>query len=182
MGRNGKRVLVPGGSLHRASNGMLCTILTTSASYPSPNAVQEIWSNATTRRYPNAWDGVEPEGALVIWWSDRIKFVCGRCERALGRYVAYHTGREYGVVEDTARRYYPRENFSTRPEVMRARLSPSRRRFSLRGEVGHRASKTFCHFRCPQCALEREYNLARLGRGLFESPRIGFKVGVDGLA
>lgn len=185
MGRNAKRVIVLGGSLHRAPNGRLCTILTTPVSYPSPEAVQGIWSTATTRRYPKAWDGVEPEGALVIWWSDPIKLVCGRCERSLGGYVAYHARREYGLVEDTTRHYLPRENVAARPESTRTRLSPARRRFSLAGEVGHRASKTVCHFRCPRCSLEVEYeveyNLARLGRRLFERPTESFKVGVDRL-
>jgi hypothetical protein len=181
MGRNQKRVLVVGGSLHRAPNGMLCTIQTTSSSYPSPKAVQETWSNVTTRRYPKAWDGLEPEGALVIWWSDPIELLCGRCERPLGEYVVYHARREYGIVVDTARRQYPRENFTTRPEATRARLSLSRPRFFLTGEVGRRASKTFCHFRCTRCSSEREYNLARLGRGLFERPRKAFRVGVDRL-
>lgn len=182
MAENEKRVMVLGGSLHRAPNGRLCTILTTPAAYPSPDAVQEIWSNATARRYPKAWDGIEPEGALVIWWSDPIEFLCGRCERSLGRYLAYHAGREYGVVVPTARRYYPRESFAARPEAAGARLSPSRRRFSRTGEVGHRASKTVCHFRCAHCSSEQEYNLARLGRRLFERPTRTFKVGVDRLA
>jgi hypothetical protein len=179
---NAKRVIVLGGSLHRAPNGKLCTIQTTSVSYPSPNAVQEIWSNVTTRRYPRAWDGIEPDGALVIWWSDLIKLSCGRCGRSFGGYVAYHAGKEYGVVENTTRRYYPRENFAARPESTRTRLSPARRRFSFSGEVGHRASKTLCHFRCSHCSSEQEYNLARLGRWLFERPTKAFKVGVDRLA
>lgn len=181
MMRNRKRVPVLGGSLHRAPNRMLCTIQTTSPVYPSPKTVQEIWSNAATRRYPKVWDGVEPEGALVIWWSDPIRLRCGRCERSLGDYVAYHARQEYGLVEGTTRRYYPRDNLSARPEATRARLSPTQPRFSLTGEVGHRASKTFCRFRCTRCAWEHEFNLARLGRALFERPRRIFRVGVDRL-
>lgn len=60
------------------------------------------------------------------------------------------------------------------------RRAPKRQRFELSGEVGHRASRTWAHFRCLQGEhAAPPYNLGRLGRALFEVPRSQFRVGDD---
>jgi hypothetical protein len=171
---------VLGGSLTRDRDGVLITVLTTDGGYFTPNVVQSIWSNVNKRSYPKTWDGAELPRGYVIRWRDPTRFLCGQCGRSLGDYVAYHVNREYGVVADTARTYKPHENFSGRPGGAAERRAPKRQRFELSGEVGYRAARTRAHFRCPRCGhAAPPYNLARLGRALFDAPRRQFRVGED---
>jgi hypothetical protein len=175
------RPKVLGGSLARAPDGILVTVLTTSLGYPTPLAIQEIYSNARKRSYPEAWNGAEPPPGIWIRWRDAAAFLCGRCGRSLGRYVAYHVRSEYGIVEDTAKRYQPRENFTVRPPGAAERRAPPQPRFRRGGDIG-RAATTTALFRCPKWGyVAPPYNLARLGRTLFDSPRSEFRVGEDSI-
>jgi predicted RNA-binding Zn-ribbon protein involved in translation (DUF1610 family) len=181
MGGLRRRPKVLGGSLTRAPDGVLVTVLTTSLGYPTPLVVQEIWSNARKRSYPKAWDGAQPPPGIWIRWRDAARFLCGRCGRSLGHYVAYHVRSEYGIVEDTAKRYHPRENFASRPPGAAERRAPSQPRFLRGGNIG-RAATTTALFRCPKCGyVAPPYNLARLGRTLFDTPRSEFRVGEDSI-
>ena len=124
--------VVLGGSLTRSPEGRLQT-LQTHGQYPSPQGVQQVWSAAKRRRYPDAWDGqaLARVGYTIEWEPREIS--CGKCVRSLGRYVAYRTrhqaevDEETGVVEDTSR----------------ARTAQAtNRRFTITGEVARRAAKT----------------------------------------
>jgi hypothetical protein len=158
------RVTVLGGSLTRSADGRLQT-LQTHGQYPSPHGVQEVWSNASQRRYPKPWDGEAlPDLGYVIEWRP-CEIACGNCGRSLGRYVAYHARAEWGVVEQTARRY---EDNPANAQSPGSRNPRPRQRFRLEGEVGRRATKTTVHFRCPGCRREYQRNLSRLGRTLFD--------------
>jgi hypothetical protein len=152
---------VLGGSLHRAPNGDLATIQTTPIATATPLAIRQIWASVTSRLHPKAWDGIEPEGYMVIWWTPSPTLItCGHCRRAVGRFVAYHAGTEYGVVPAHAKRDRltgRRDTPSTDP------------RFSLSGETGRTAAKTFLEFTCPRCSQHYNRNLARLGRMLWDT-------------
>src|SRR5438105_4192629 len=128
-----------GGSITRAPNGYLATILTTGGTFPSPNVVQDIWSNARRRRYPQAWNGIQPEGHLVVYWTQQpVRLRCRRCGASVGDYRAYQARGEYGLVQDTTRKYHPRENFP--PDQFKNspqdRLGPANERFWLAGKIG----------------------------------------------
>jgi hypothetical protein len=162
--------VILGGSLTLAQNGYLATILTTGGTFPSPTVVQDIWSNTRRRRYPRAWNGIEPKGHLVIYWTpEPVRLRC-RCGASLGDYRAYQARGEYGLVQDTTRKYHPRENFP--PDQFKNspqdRLSPANERFWFTGNIGQ-SSKTIARFRCVNCGHESERNLRRFGRQLFES-------------
>lgn len=165
--------LVLGGSLTRSPQGRLQT-LQTHGMHPSPQCVQELWSNTTRRRYPKAWEGQSlGEAGYTIEWEQR-EIACGACGRSLGRYVAYRTvhpsgeaHRERGVVEDISRRYERQAELARGQAASRGpRANP---RFHIEGEIGRRAAKTTAHFRCPGCGREHTRNLARLGEALFTS-------------
>jgi hypothetical protein len=149
--------------LHRAPNGDLVTIQTTEAFYPTPLGVQEIWDNVTQRRAPKSWDGIEPEGALIIWWAEpEIEVQCGNCHRPIGRFRTYRAGVEIGVVSVDTRR-----GRLTANRTMRTRDRDPR--FQLDGEVGRRARGTFAHFRCPRCHHHYTRRLDRLGTLLWDA-------------
>jgi hypothetical protein len=165
--------LVLGGSITRSPEGRLQT-LQTHGIHPSPQGVQGVWSNASRRRYPKAWQGqrIEQVGYAIEWEPREI--VCGKCHRSLGRYVAYRIryadGRlqgEQGIVEDTSRRY--EQQAETARGQAASRGPKSRPRFRLEGEVGRRAAKTTACFRCPSCRAEFQRNLARLGAQVLAS-------------
>jgi hypothetical protein len=165
-----------GGSLTRSAEGRLQT-LQTHGQYPSPMSVQEVWTNASRRRYRKAWEG-QPLGPVghVIEWEPR-EIACGACGRSLGGYAGYRVRypdgqlhREQGIVEDTSRRY---ERSAATPRGAGTRGPRSRPRFWLDGEIGRRAAKTAACFRCPGCKSEYRRNLARLGRQLFEQTNTG---------
>jgi hypothetical protein len=171
--------VVLGGSITRAPNGDFYTVITTSPPYPSPQTLQQIWSSATRRRSKKAWDGLEPEGALVIFWTPSpILLACGVCGSSLGGYVAYRAGPEFGIVADTSREYFDPSSFS--PQTFAGdphrRFSPREPRFRLEGEVGGHAARTGAHFRCPRCGHGSQRNLRRLGKGLFGSRPRSFSV------
>jgi hypothetical protein len=150
---------VLGGSLHRAPNGDLATIQTTNTTYPAPLVVRQIWASVTQRRYPTAYDGREPEGVLVIYWSDPISLECGHCRRGIGAYVAYHADREYGIVAAD----------SHRDRLTEKRSMPTRDpRHWLTGNSGSKAADTIAHFECPRCHHHYERNLGRLGLVLWK--------------
>ena len=159
-----------GGSLTHSAEGRLQT-LQTHGQYPSPISVQEVWTNATRRRYRKAWEGqtLGPYGHVIEWEPREI--ACGACGRSVGGYAGYRVrypdGRlhlEQGIVEDTSRRY---ERSSSTPRGAGTRGPRSQPRFWLEGEIGRRAAKTTACFRCPGCKREYRRNLARLGRQLF---------------
>ena len=164
---------VLGGSLTRSPDGWLQT-LQTHGVYPSPPSVQEVWTNASRRRYPHAWER-KPLASVghKIEWEPR-EVACGACGRSLGAYVGYRIrypggrlDREKGIVEDTSRRY--------ERDIMTARGAGSRGprpqpRFWLEGEIGRRASKTSACFRCPGCKKVYRRNLSRLGGQFFDRP------------
>lgn len=155
---------VLGGSLTRSPDGRLQT-LQTHGQYPSPRGAQEVWSNASQRRYPQAWDGETlPRVGYVIEWRP-CEIACGSCGRSLGPYVAYQARDEWGIVEQTARRY---ESNPANAKSPGSRNPRPRQRFWLNGEVSRRATKTTAHFRCPGCRREYQRNLSRLGRTLFD--------------
>jgi hypothetical protein len=166
---------VLGGSLTRSPEGRLQT-LQTHGMYPSPQSVQEVWSNTTRRRYPKAWEGqrLEPHGHTIEWEPRAI--ACGSCGHSLGTYAAYRViyadatiRGEQGVVEDTARRYERQAQLARGQAGSRG--PRARPRFWLTGEIGRRAAKTTACFHCPGCQRDYERNLARLGQRLFESRR-----------
>ncbi len=162
---------VMGGSLTRSAEGQLQT-LQTHGMYPTPQTMQDVWTNASRKRYPQAWEGEELAAVgYTIEWQPR-PVACGNCGRSLGPYVGYrirypdgHLDREQGIVEDTSRRY------ETGIAVTRgsgSRRSRTRPRFWLEGEVARRAAKTTACFRCPGCKREISRNLSRLGHQFFE--------------
>jgi hypothetical protein len=164
--------LIQGGSVTLAPNGYLATILTTGASFPSPQVIQDVWSNARRRRYPRAWNEIEPVGHLVIYWTPDppIRLICRRCRAGLGSYRAYQARGEYGIVQDTTRRYHPRENFP--PDEFKNspqdRLTPAQLRYWFAGNLA-RAATTIACFKCINCGHESERNFRRLGKQLFEN-------------
>jgi hypothetical protein len=166
--------LVLGGSLTRSAEGRLQT-LQTHGIYPSPQGVQQVWSNASRRRYPKAWEGqpLEPVGHVIEWEPREI--ACGACARSLGKYVAYRVlypnaaiEGERGIVENTSRRY--EAHAETAKALAGSRGPKTRNRFRLEGEIGRSAKKTTAFFRCPGCRREYQRNLFRLGKQLFEHP------------
>lgn len=163
-----------GGSLTRSAEGRLQT-LQTHRMHPSPQAVQQVWTNSTRRRYPQLWEGqpLEAVGHTLEWEPREI--ACGSCGQPLGKYVAYRVvyatapelRGERGIVEQTSRHYEPQAETARGQAGSRGpRAKP---RFWLEGESGHRAAKTRARFRCPGCHREHRRNLARLGDQLFES-------------
>lgn len=161
---------VLGGSLTRAPNGDLVISQTTNASFPSPQVVQELWARTSRQLYPEKWNGIEPDGAILIYFSaNPIKITCGGdCLGRLGEYRAYNTGGEFGIIADTAREYSPASTLS--PEARAAsphlRIASPDPRYRLAG--GPKASETLAHFRCPRCDQRYERNLRRLGKQLWE--------------
>jgi hypothetical protein len=164
---------VMGGSLTRSPEGQLQT-LQTHGMYPTPPTMQDVWTNACRKRYPQAWEG-EPLAAVgyTIEWQPR-PVACGNCGRSLGSYVGYrirrldgHLDREQGIVENTSRRY---ETGITVARGSGSRHSRTRPRFWLEGEIARRAAKTAACFRCPGCTKEYRRNLSRLGHQFFEAP------------
>jgi len=163
---------VLGGSLTLAPNGYLATIQTIAIAYPAPMVVAELWPTVASRRYPKAWDGIEPRGALIIYWTPEPTAIeCG-CGARLGKYRAYQARGEYGVIRDSPRRYHPPNRYpaETIKHMPNDRIAPPRQSFWLTGDVGTRASRTIAHFRCSRCRQEHERNLRRLGKTLFETP------------
>ncbi len=59
-----------GWMLHRAPNGDLVTLQPTRIAYPTSLTVQEIWTGVNERTAPASWNGLEPQGGLVIWWAE----------------------------------------------------------------------------------------------------------------
>ncbi|HZQ64548.1 MAG TPA: hypothetical protein VFA66_04910 [Gaiellaceae bacterium] len=171
--KHGGEPLVMGGSITRSPDGRWHT-LQTHSQYPTPMGVQEVWSSASRRRYPENWDGkpVGDVGYTIEWEQRRIACVCGH---SLGDYAAYRVCRtsgqeqrleEHGVVEDTAHLY------GHTTERMRdgSRNERSKPRFWLTGEISFRARKSSAHFRCRGCARTHDRNLHRLGQQVFDSP------------
>jgi uncharacterized Zn-finger protein len=163
--------MVMGGSLTHSANGRLQT-LQTHGMYPSPMSVQEVWTNATRRRYRKAWEGqpLEQVGHVIEWEPREV--ACGVCGRPLGGYVGYRVrypdgrvDREQGIVEDTSRRY---ERNASTPRGAGTRGPKSHPRFWLEREIGKRASKTSACFRCPGCKSVFRRNMTQLGRRFFE--------------
>lgn len=167
--------LILGGSLTRSPEGRLWT-LQTHGMHPSPQLVQEVWSNSSRRRYPAAWQG-QPlaESGFVIEFEERA--VACACGRSLGDYVAYRVidptklalRGERGVIEKTSRRYQGDAD-SARGQAG-SRGPKSRPRYRLERETGGRAAKTSVRFLCPGCGREHCRNLTRLGEQLFEHPK-----------
>ena len=152
---------VLGGMLSRAPNGDLVTVQTTTSFYPAPSTIQEIWGNVTQRRSPPAWDGIEPEGKLIIWWAEpEVVIQCGHCWRQIGRFRSYHAGPEVGLVSVDTRR--------TRLTATRS-MPTKDPRYHLDGETGKRASRTFAHFTCPGCKHPYTQRLDRLGELLWST-------------
>ncbi len=170
---------VLGGSLHPAPNGYLATIQTTSSIYPAPMVIAELWPTIRSKRFSQAWNGIEPEGALVIYWTPRpTRILCGQCGKSLGKYRAYQAGGEYGVVSDTPRRYHSPDRHppGTLKQMPQDRQQAARPVFWLTGEVGFRATKTFAHFRCTVCDVEYEANLRRLGQPIWQQTPETYRV------
>jgi hypothetical protein len=163
--RNGAPPTVLGGSLTRSPEGRLQT-LQTHGLHTSPKDAQQVWSELVRRRYPRAWDRqpLSPIGS-VIEWSQRIRITCGACRRSLGNYRGYHVEDEYGIVEDTPRRY---ETATLTAQLPGNRAPRAKPRFAIDGEIAHRAAKTTAIFHCPGCHQECQRNLARLGRQLMQ--------------
>jgi len=143
--------------------------------HPSPQTVQEVWNNASRRRYPAAWTGEElaPVGYTIEWEPHMV--ACGGCGRPLGEYVGYRIrypdgslGVEHGIVERTSRRY---ERSATTPRGAGTRGPKSQPRFQIAGEIGRRATKTAAIFWCRGCEREHRRNLSTLGRQFFKRPR-----------
>jgi hypothetical protein len=162
-----------GGSLTRSPGGQLQT-LQTHGMYPTPPTMQDVWTNASRKRYPQAWEGEELAAVgYTIEWQPR-PVACGNCGRSLGSYVGYRIrrldgrlDREQGIVEDTSRRY---ETGFAVARGSGSRRSRTRPRFWLDGEIARRAAKTAACFRCPGCKNEYRRNLSRLGQQFFEGP------------
>lgn len=162
---------VMGGSLTRSASGQLQT-LQTHGMYPTPPTMQDVWTNASRKRYPRAWEGEQLAAVgYTIEWQPR-PVACGECGRALGSYVGYRIrrldgrlDREQGIVEDTSRRY---ERDITTARGAGSRGPRSQPRFWLDGEIARRASKTAACFRCPACKKEYRRNLSRLGHQFFD--------------
>lgn len=162
---------VMGGSLTRSVEGQLQT-LQTHGMYPTPPTMQDVWTNASRRRYPRAWEGEQLAAVgYTIEWQPR-NVACGECGRSLGSYVGYrirrpdgHLDREQGIVEDTSRRY---ERDVSVAAGAGSRGPKSQPRSRLDGEIARRASKTAACFRCPACKKEYRRNLSRLGHQFFD--------------
>jgi hypothetical protein len=141
--------------------------------YPSPERVQEVWSNITRRRYKQTWQGeaLEPVGHTLEWQPCEI--ACCHCGHPLGSYVAYRVvypqesdlRGECGIVENTSRHYERHAGNAVRQAGSRGPKSSPR--FWFEGELTRRAAKTSACFRCPGCDREYRRNLARLGAKLF---------------
>lgn len=158
---------VPGGSLTRSPEDRLQT-LQTHGIFPSPAAVQELWSHVGRRRYPAAWEGrpLEKIGYAVCWGTPR-KALCGghRCGRSLGEYRPYRALDEYGIVENTLRN---RDRFSD-AVLASGEWQPLQRPWAwLDGEARGCAANTTAKFWCSGCKEYRARNLYKLGRRLFE--------------
>lgn len=172
--RNEPPVVVLGGSITTSPDGRLWTLQTHSM-YPTPESVQNVWSTATQKRYPTAWEGLDLEHVgHIIEWEPR-KITCRSCGRSLGDYVAYriiHPDRsphaERGLVEDTSRRYEQQAELAKRQ--IAGRGPKSKPRYWLEGKPTFRAIKTAACFRCPGCRREYRRNLAKLGKQLFDQP------------
>lgn len=164
---------VLGGSITRSPEGRLQT-LQTHGQYPTPTTVQEVWTFASRKRYPKAWEGerLADVGHVIEWEPRRIACICGR---SLGNYVAYRIRHplgqqleveEHGVIEKTPHRYgYTSERMHDGNRNKR-----SKPRFRIDREIGHRARKTTAYFHCRGCGRTHERNLHRLGQTVFESP------------
>jgi len=167
----GEPPLVLGGSLHRDPDGRLCTIKTGPPQNPHPRAMQELWSRVSRRRYPASWNGQQPTGTQVIYWTDPITIACGRCRQTrIGTCVAYQVGGAFGVVEQTSREYLPQSNFPDGPPTgdPHTRRERSRAWYKLGGTEVGKASTTTVTFRCRRDHLFTR-NMHRLGRQLHES-------------
>jgi hypothetical protein len=160
-----------GGSITRAPNGYRA-IIQTSMATSSPMVVQEVYSNASQRRYPRKWDAIEPTGKQVIYLTDVFEIVCGKCSDSFGGFAAYFSdvGRQWGLVQDTARHYYeigrfPPDNFKNRPND---RFDPAEKRYWLTGDEGLGKDPAWAHFRCLHCGVTYERNFRRLGKQLYK--------------
>jgi len=158
-----------GGSFSEDPSGYRMT-LQTSSPQSAPMVMQELYANASQKRYTPKWDGREPGDGWPIFWTDPFHVSCGGCGYDFGRYVAWRSGRQYGIVQHTARRYheigrFPPDNFKKMPYD---RFEPHNRRFWLWDEVGGRSGKASAHFKCQRCGLKFEYDLRRLGKKLFD--------------
>ncbi len=149
-----------GGSLARGRNGELYTMQTLGGAW-TPITAQEVWSHARQRRYPKAWNGVEPRDDMhVVWWTGPTVIECGDCRTEIVGVMAYNAGREYGIVLDTTRR-------SANPSSQRPK--PGMKCW-LDGHIGGRPGRTSVNFSCPGC--HRKYlrrNFRRLGKDLFDT-------------
>jgi hypothetical protein len=164
-----ERPLVLGGSITRGPDGQLQT-LQTHGIHPSPKGVQEVWSNAHRRLYPEDWHGEElPDVGFRIEWQPR-EIACGSCGTKLGGYVAYRAGDECGIVEDTVRVY---ERTGGRPKEPRYRQPRPRPRFRLESKDLRYAAATTACFHCPGCKKTYRRNLLKLGRAIFEDRKTG---------
>lgn len=162
--------IILGGSMTRAPNGYRATIQTLGKLYPTPMGTQELYANATQRRYAPSWDGIEPAGALVVYWTDTFPISCGRCGEGFGKFAAYNAHREYGIVEHTSRHRHPIGNFPPDhfKNMPNDRFEPASKRFWISGEVGRTAGGTAANFQCRKCDVKYVRNLRRLGKRLFE--------------
>jgi hypothetical protein len=121
----------------------------------------DLWPTLRGKRYPPAWDGIEPEGATVILWTPRsIRILCGECSKSLGSFRAYHARGEYGIVRDVPIRYHPtgRHTADALARMPNDRQQADAPIYWLTGEEGFRAAKTCAHFRCTICRIEFEGN------------------------
>ena len=160
---------VLGGSLTRAANGDLVISQTTNTSFPSPKVVQELWARTSRQRYPEKWDGIDPDGAVLIYFTNSpIKITCGQCHTGLGDYRAYNVGGEFGIVFETSREYRSSSTLSpeTRADSPHQRVARQDPRFHTTERS--KANSTSAHFRC-SCRRRYERNLRRLGKHLWET-------------
>ncbi len=146
--------------------------------YPSNIGMQQLYSNASQKRYPPKWDGLEPEGAVINRFTDPISLSCSRCGAPFGPFAAYHSGVEYGIVRHTAREYVPLGNFppGELAKDRRRRFLPKHPIYTAWGEIGHRASRSQALFDCSKCGNHYERNMAKFGRLLFQSRPATFAV------
>jgi hypothetical protein len=157
-GRERRKPLVLGGSLTAAPEGDVLQTLQTHGQYPSPITMQQVWSNASQRRYPEAWQGQSlPSVGFIVEWK-RCRLTCGHCGHSLGRYVAYRARDEWGVVEDSPKR--GRSNPSHSSEF---------RRFQTDGEIGRRAAKSAAIITCRKCNRVYRRNLAHFSRTIWDA-------------
>jgi len=156
--REQRKPRVLGGSLTTTPEGDELQTLQTHGQYPSPMTMQQVWSNASQRRYRESWQGqVLPEVGFEVRWKP-CRLTCGHCGHSLGNYAAYHAREEWGVVEDSPKR---------------ARSNPSRssefRRFQLDGEIGRRAAKSAAIITCRKCDRGYRRNLAHLSHTIWDA-------------